>query len=297
MNQLVRQFLVSLGVMLSALTAIAETPEDPWEGYNRAVFSFNDTLDRYALKPAAQGYQAVTPTPVQKGVSNFFSNLGEIPNIGNNLLQGKWDETASSTFRFLINSTAGWFGIFDVASELGLQRYEEDFGQTLGYWGVSSGPYVVIPFLGSSTVRDASGLVVDYSLFDGLDLYDLSSDQELFARTLNVIQVRAKYLSAERMVFGDRYSFLRDVYLQSREGAVNDNKGRQFDSQTNQSSNSSTSEQGSWGSEADDSWGSDSSWGDETDDSWGSESSWGDDEVDSWGSDSSQIEDSWGNAN
>lgn len=279
MNSLLKKCIVSLSLLFATLFVMAETPEDPWEGFNRAVFEFNDTLDRYALKPAAEGYQTVTPTPVQKGVSNFFSNLGEIPNMANNLLQGKLDETASSFWRFVINTTAGWFGIFDVASELGLKRYDEDFGQTLGYWGVDSGPYLVLPFFGSSTVRDASGMVVDYSLYDGLDMYDLSSNEEWIARGVNVIQIRSKYLSAERMVFGDRYSFLRDVYIQSREGAVKDNRGREFGSQGNLKPLQDASEQGSWGDDTDDSWEADSSWGE--DDSWEGDDSW--DSEDSWG--------------
>ncbi|MFD1383610.1 VacJ family lipoprotein [Rhodanobacter aciditrophus] len=279
MSSVIKQYLVGLVVLFASAFVVAETPEDPWEGFNRAVFEFNDTLDRYALKPAAEGYQAVTPTPVQKGVSNFFSNLGEIPNMANNLLQGKVDETASSFWRFVINTTAGWFGIFDVASELGLKRYEEDFGQTLGYWGVDSGPYLVLPFFGSSTVRDASGMVVDYSLYDGLDMYDLSNDEEWIARGVNIVQLRAKYLSAERMIFGDRYSFLRDVYIQSREGAVKDNRGRELGNQGNLDPMQGASEQGSWDDNTDDSWGSDSSWGEE--DSWGDDDSW--DSEGSWG--------------
>lgn len=278
MNGLIKRCVLSLSLFLAPLSSLAETPEDPWEGFNRAVFEFNDTLDRYALKPAAEGYQAVTPTPIQKGISNFFSNLGEIPNIANNLLQGKVDETASSFWRLVINTTAGWFGIFDVASELGLKRYEEDFGQTLGYWGVDSGPYLVIPFLGSSTVRDASGMVVDYSMFEGLELYDLSDDQEWIARGVNIVQIRAKYLSAERMVFGDRYSFLRDVYIQSREGAVKDNRGRELGNQSNLQPMSGTEAQGSWDEDTSDSWDSDSSWGEE--DSWGEDDSW--DSEGSW---------------
>lgn len=245
-----------------------ETKEDPWEGFNRSMFIFNDAVDGAVLKPVAEGYKAITPNLVQKGVSNFFSNLGEIGNIANNLLQGKWDETASSTFRFLINSTAGWFGIFDVASEMGLKQYDEDFGQTLGYWGVSSGPYLVLPFLGSSTVRDGSGLVVQYAYLDDKEILNLDNDETLGLLALDVIQTRASYLSAEGMIVGDRYSFVRDVYLQSRAHAVYDGNPPERQATPN--------------AEA-----TDDSWDDET-----ANDSWGDDaEVDSWGDDSALSED------
>jgi phospholipid-binding lipoprotein MlaA len=250
-----------------------ETKEDPWEGFNRAMFSFNSGLDGAILKPVAKGYKSITPTPVQKGVSNFFSNLGEIGNISNNLLQGKWDATASSTWRFIINSTAGWLGIFDVASELGLKKYEEDFGQTLGYWGVSSGPYLVLPFLGPSTVRDGSALTVDYAYGDATDLLNLTSDEEIAAFSLDVIDTRASFLSAESFIVGDKYSFIRDVYLQTRTYNVYDGNIPK-----KQTSNDQDFKDDSFG---DDSWGEedeDDSWGDESE----SDDSWGDDSADSW---------------
>lgn len=251
-----KKLVASLGFLLASLFAVAESvPEDPWEGFNRSMFTFNETVDEYGLKPLAQGYDAVTPNFMQKGVSNFFSNLGEVPNVFNNLFQGKWDETASSTFRFIINTTFGIFGLFDVASEMGLKHYEEDFGQTLGYWGVNSGPYLVLPFFGPSTVRDASGMVVDYSLYDGLNLYDFNDDQKWIARGINVIQIRAKYLSAERMVFGDRYSFLRDVYIQTREGEVKDLSGDNQESENESQGTVTDDAADSWGDEELDSWG------------------------------------------
>lgn len=267
---------LGIGLLAASSMVAAETPEDPWESFNRAIFSFNETFDKYALKPMAEGYDAITPEPAQTGVSNFFLNLGEVPNAFNNLLQGKWDETASSTSRFLVNSTIGVYGLFDVAGAMGMQRYEEDFGQTLGYWGVDSGPYLVLPFFGSSTVRDASGMVVDYSLYDGLDLLDASQDEKWIARGINVVQLRAKYLSAERMVFGDRYSFLRDVYIQSRAGEVKDN------TQDRGTQPSEVSESNSWSDESSSSW-------DDGGDSWSEDGdSWGD-EGDSWG----ETEGSW----
>ncbi|MFQ3186201.1 MAG: phospholipid-binding lipoprotein MlaA [Marinomonas primoryensis] len=248
-----------LSLLLLSQAAVAATEEDPWEGFNRSMFTFNDAIDGAVLKPIAKGYKAVTPNPVQKGVSNVFSNLSEIGNIANNLLQGKWDETASSTFRFLINSTAGWFGIFDVASELGLKHYKEDFGQTLGYWGVSSGPYLVLPFFGPSTVRDGSGLVVEYTYIDETEALNLNRDDKLGLMALDVVDTRARLLSAESLIVGDRYSFIRDVYLQSRAYDVYDgNPPRKEQSHEG-------SVDGSWGEDSnDDSWGDDS-WGDDED--------------------------------
>ena len=270
MLNVIGSLLLSLIFMFSQL-ALAETEEDPWEGFNRSMFTFNDAIDGAVLKPIAKGYKAVTPNPVQKGVSNFFSNLGEIGNITNNLLQGKWDATASSTFRFLINSTAGWFGLFDVASEMGLKKYDEDFGQTLGYWGVSSGPYLVLPFFGPSTVRDGTGLVVKYTYTDETSILNLNSDEELGVLALNVVDTRARYLNAEGMIVGDRYSFIRDVYLQSRAYEVYDGNPPQKNKAIEKVD------------PADDSWGDEDtsdSWGDESaGDSWGDGSTLSEDEV------------------
>lgn len=254
MRMVMNVWLMSLALMCST-TSFAATEEDPWEGFNRSMFTFNDAVDGAVLKPIAKGYKAVVPTPVQKGVSNFFSNLGEIGNITNNLLQGKWDQTASSTFRFLINSTVGWFGIFDPASELGLREFDEDFGQTLGHWGVTSGPYLVLPFLGPSTARDGAGLVVERVYISETDALDLTSDQALGVLGLDIVETRARYLNAEGMIVGDRYSFIRDVYLQSRAFEVYD--GNLPPKESTQDANGTDD---SWG-ESEDSWGNDeSSW-------------------------------------
>ncbi|MFT2111589.1 VacJ family lipoprotein [Marinomonas sp. 2405UD68-3] len=247
-----------------SLVSAADAPtatdvDDPWEGYNRAMFSFNSGLDSVLLKPVAKGYKKVVPTPVQKGVNNFFSNLGEVSNLTNNLLQGKADGTATSFFRFVINSTAGWGGIFDIATELGLTEKEEDFGQTLGYWGVASGPYVVLPLFGPSTVRDTGSLIVDYTNYDPVALLDLTSNGELGLTALDVVDLRAGFLAAESLIFGDHYTFIRDVYLQTRERAVRDGEPVKTQHDVND-------EEGSWGD--DDSWGEDSeedSWGDDVD--------------------------------
>lgn len=205
-----------------AATASAESPhpDDPWEGFNRKVFAFNDTLDRYALKPAARGYRFVTPDPVEAGVDNFFSNLGEIGTTLNSLLQAKPGNAGIATGRFLINSTLGILGLVDVATHMELTGREEDFGQTLAAWGVGEGPYVVLPLLGPSTVRDTAGLPVD-AYTDPLTYVE--EDRVRYAlRALDIIDTRAGLLDQERLIRGDRYSFIRDSWLQRRRFEVND---------------------------------------------------------------------------
>ena len=273
MWKLVSSLFFSLLLTVSP-PVLAETEEDPWEGFNRSMFNFNDTLDGAILKPIATGYKAVTPNFVQKGVTNFFSNLGEIENITNNILQLKLVGTAASTGRFLINSTLGIFGLFDVASRFGINEYDEDFGQTLGYWGVGSGPYLVLPFFGPSTVRDGTGLVVDYYYDSGMDLLELTFEEEVALYGLDLVQTRAHLLSAESLIIGDRYSFVRDVYLQTRAYEVYDGNVPAKPRKQNQDI-----------SLDDDSWGEEDSWGeDSAEDSWGEEDSWGDEaSEDSWG--------------
>ncbi|WP_300650179.1 VacJ family lipoprotein, partial [Pseudomonas sp.] len=146
-------------VLLPLVVQAAE--EDPWEGFNRVIFRFNDTLDIYALKPLAQGYQAVTPQFLEDGVHNVFGNIGDVGNLANNVLQGKLHDAGVDTSRVIFNTTFGLLGFFDVAKKMGLQRSDEDFGQTFGAWGLGSGPYVMLPLLGPSTVRDTFSKVPD----------------------------------------------------------------------------------------------------------------------------------------
>lgn len=155
------RILACASLALAPTLSLAASEEDPWESINRPIFTFNDTLDTYALKPLAQGYQKVTPNFVQDGVHNFFNNLGDVKNLANNLLQAKFHNAGVDTSRLLFNSTFGLAGLIDVATPMGLQRNDEDFGQTLGYWGVGSGPYVMLPFLGPSTLRDAPAKIPD----------------------------------------------------------------------------------------------------------------------------------------
>lgn len=193
---------------------------DPWESFNRPIHNFNDFFDRWLLRPVAKGYQTVTPNPVQRGVSNFFNNLGEPLNLVNNLLQGKWRAGATDGGRLLINTTVGVVGLFDVARHWGFERSNEDFGQTLGYWGVGSGPYLVVPFLGPRTLRDAGTGVVDGFVDPMTEIDHVRTRNQLFA--LRLVDMRAGLLAADEMITGDRYSFLRDAYLQRREFLVND---------------------------------------------------------------------------
>jgi len=209
-------------------------PNDPFEGYNRAMFTFNDNLDQYVLKPVAKGYDFIAPSPVQKGVSNFFSNLDDIVVLVNDLFQFKFSQAASDTGRLLINSTLGLFGLIDWATDLGLEKHNEDFGQTLGYWGVPPGPYFVLPFLGPSTIRDAPGIAVDTAHFDpiyneldkGFPAPRRNSESAIWGLTITkAIDTRTQLLKAGNILEEaalDRYIFIREAYMQRRKNLVYD---------------------------------------------------------------------------
>lgn len=194
---------------------------DPWEGFNRVVYAFNDKADQYFLKPVAKGYRAVTPDPVEDSFSNMFSNLNELRNILNDALQWKWGQAGNDAGRFLINSTVGIVGLFDIAKHAGLERSDgEDFGQTLAVWGVGNGPYVVLPFLGPSSLRDSAGLPVDFKS-DAISYIDHVPTRNV-TRASDYLVQRAALLKAEALVSGDKYIFLRDAYLQRRQYLIND---------------------------------------------------------------------------
>ena len=197
-------------------------PRDPFEGFNRASYKFNDALDRAILKPTAKGYKAITPQFVETGVSNFFSNLGQPTVILNDLLQAKFKPALSDTGRFLLNTTVGIGGLFDPASKAGLDRNDEDFGQTLGKWGMPSGPYLMVPFFGPSTVRDGFGSGVD--VFSD-PLHYVERDAWRYSLDgMNLIDARARRLSLEDTLNQtyDKYGFIRNAYLQQREYQVTD---------------------------------------------------------------------------
>ena len=217
----IRAALLSLTLVFPVIGfAEDEVNPDPWEGINQTSFAINETADRYVLKPVATTYNTVLPGFARQGISNFFGNLGDISNGVNNLLQGKPVSAVSDLGRILINTTLGLGGLFDPASGLGLEKHNESFGQTLSVWGVPQGPYVVIPFLGPSTVTDMLARPFDTALDPVRMLYPVDHRNRLLATRL--IDQRADLLAAESVVFGDRYIFLRDAYLQRRNFNVND---------------------------------------------------------------------------
>lgn len=201
--------------------------QDPYEEVNRKVFTFNDTLDTYFLVPVATFYNKVMPKPLNKGIYNIFSNLNNVPTVGNDVLQGNFYQATSDSWRFLINSTAGVGGMFDLASNMGLDANSEDFGLTLARWGYHDSSYLVLPFFGPSTVRDALGLPVDYSLFSPYNLIPGSRAQyTLYA--LNILSKRAyllQYQDLYNQIALDRYVFIRNAYLQQRRNAIERNQG------------------------------------------------------------------------
>ena len=222
----VRAWLLSAAMLVcAALQGCASAPNahprDPWEPFNRQVSSFNESVDEAVVKPVATAYQHVTPELVRTGVSNFFGNLSDVWSLVNNVLQLKPRESVETLFRVGVNTTIGLAGLIDVATELHLEKHREDFGQTLGYWGVPTGPYLVLPLLGPSTLRDTVALPVDRqgNVVSGLD--DVATRNSLTA--LRLVDLRASLLGAGRLMENaaiDKYTFTRDVYLQRRRGLV-----------------------------------------------------------------------------
>lgn len=220
--------LFSLWLFLMSTALYAEHPDDPWEEWNRDVFEFNEVLDKYAARPVAEAYHNVTPQVVDDAITNVFSNLGDPLNAVNALLQGKFTQAASDVGRFIVNSTIGILGIFDVATEIGLEKHNEDFGQTLAVWGVESGPYLYLPVLGPSTVRDTAGLGVDlYGLAAVDPLVQSIEEQRTYYSTVltKYVDIRADLLAVEDLVIGDKYSFLRTIYFQRRSFLIHDGVG------------------------------------------------------------------------
>ena len=198
--------------------------EDRFESFNRSMFSFNEKADRYVLKPVAKAYQTVTPKFLDEGITNVFNNLGDVDTFFNSLLQGKFHNAVVTLNRVIYNTVFGLGGFFDVATSFGLINDEEDFGQTLAVWGYEESSYLVLPFLGPSTVRDFGGFVVDNVSYDPLDeIENLNDDERYMLMALNLIDKRADLLAAEHlMVGGDPYVFLRNAYLQNRNFLIKD---------------------------------------------------------------------------
>ena len=222
-----RRLLVALGAATllagCATTGSVPHPDDPYEGFNRGMFKFNQRVDKYTLRPVARVYDTVAPNVVQKGVTNFFGNIGDIWIGANNILQGKVGDGIQDWMRFLVNSTWGIGGLIDIASDAGLTKHDEDFGQTLAVWGVGEGPYVVLPLFGPRFLRDAVALPVDLIADPVGHVSDVRVRNS--ATGLRLTQNRATALGLEKTVRQgslDQYGFVRDFYLQQRRYNVND---------------------------------------------------------------------------
>jgi phospholipid-binding lipoprotein MlaA len=214
--------IVALAALLGGC-ATSGNPKDPIEGFNRAMYGFNEAVDTVLIKPVAQGYDAALPDPVRTGVTNFFGNIADFFIGVNNLLQGKPDQAVSDLGRVLVNSTIGILGLFDVATGAGLEKHEEDFGQTFGRWGVGNGAYVVVPIFGPRTVRDTAGLILDVTADPVANIGNVPTRNSLLA--LRLIDTRADLLPADKVIEEaalDKYSYVRDGYLQRRRNLVYD---------------------------------------------------------------------------
>jgi phospholipid-binding lipoprotein MlaA len=222
--------LALAAALAGCATGPQRNPADPLEPFNRTMVTFNDKVDQYALKPVATVYKNAVPSFVQTGVYNFFGNLGDVWTGANNLMQGRGADGVSDIMRFAVNSTLGLFGVLDIASEAGLQKHKQDFGATLGVWGVGPGPYMVLPFLGSSTLRDTAALPADFSgdpwrYVDPVWVRNTGS-------AVRVVDLRAGVLNASNLIEEaalDRYEFIRDAYLQRRANKINSSRERDAD--------------------------------------------------------------------
>jgi phospholipid-binding lipoprotein MlaA len=216
-----RYCLVLLAIVLTGCASTAKNPQDPWEGYNRAMFSVNDKIDQVALKPAATVYKKVLPQFAQNGVGNFFGNIGDVSTALNNFLQARVGDGMSDVGRILFNTTFGVVGLFDVATPSGFAKHDQDFGQTLGRWGVKSGPYLVLPLIGLTTTRDGAAMIVD--LETDLWSYKYPVRWRNFGSVIRVVDHRAYILDSSTLIEDaalDRYEFVRDAYLQRRESKI-----------------------------------------------------------------------------
>ena len=211
--------IATIMLLLTGCASTGSSPttlNDPFEKMNRSVLAFNLQSDQYVLKPIAKSYEKVIPSPIRTGVNNFFSNLWEPMTIVNDVLQGKFRHAGRDTSRFVINSTIGILGVFDVAKTFNLPRHREDFGQTLAVWGFSSGPYLVLPFLGPSNVRDTVGLIPQFAYADAV-LY-LDSPERYYASGIRLVDTRAQLLGTDDILDlqPDKYLFIREAYHQQR---------------------------------------------------------------------------------
>lgn len=224
---------LSAGVLTFALAsgAIAEDGlRDPYEGFNRSMFAVNEVVDKYAAKPVAQVYDKAVPLPVKAGVGNLFGNAGDLWVGVNDALQGKFGDAGIDIGRLLVNSTIGIFGLFDVASELGLERHDEDFGQTLAVWGVNDGGYLFWPIIGPRTARDTVGWAVDTYVDPVSSVSPISVRNSVTA--LRFVDIRASLLPSDRVIEEaalDKYSYIRDAYIQRRRNQIFDGRPPRLD--------------------------------------------------------------------
>lgn len=215
--------LLSGALIVAGCAGTPPNPDDPLEGYNRAMFSFNEGVDKAVVRPVARAYDAVAPLPVRTGVGNFFGNIADLWTGFNNIIQGKPGDGVSDWTRVLLNTTVGILGVFDVASEIGLAKNDEDFGQTLGYWGVGEGAYFVLPLFGPRTIRDAAALPVDFYGNPVWTIDDTTTRLSLSA--LRLTHARASLLGIDKTLEEgtlDKYAYARDFYLQQRRYQVYD---------------------------------------------------------------------------
>lgn len=213
-----RIMISAISLQLAACSTAPLTNKDPYEKLNREIYGFNQTVDRALIRPVAYAYMTYLPDPIQNSVSNFFDNIHEIPTVANDLLQFKIADAMHDTSRFLINSTLGIFGLFDPATSLGLMRNDQDFGRTLYTWGYKDSIFIMLPFLGPSTVRDGLGKGVDFWAFSIWPY--IESDWTYALLALSIIDERAKFLRHEKVldvISIDEYLMIRDAYLQNRE--------------------------------------------------------------------------------
>ena len=223
LRQLAQLALAASVLLVGCASTPTANPKDPWESMNRSVASFNDKVDDNVLRPVATGYRNVVPDLVQTGVRNVFNNFADMWSTVNNLLQLKPLNTAESLGRVVVNTVFGIYGIFDVATYIKLERHPEDFGQTLGYWGVPNGPYLVLPLFGPSTLRDGASLPVDFAVSPTQYINDIPTRNQVFA--LRLVSKRAELLKSGNMLEEasiDKYSFTRDAYLQYRRSQIYD---------------------------------------------------------------------------
>jgi phospholipid-binding lipoprotein MlaA len=226
LNRLASLLFALMMTACASMQTASSIPRDPFENFNRSMFLFNTSLDENVIKPVATGYADYVPSFIRTAVGNFLGNLGDVWTAVNNYLQGKPRDGSSDVGRVALNSTFGLLGLIDVATPIGLPKHDEDLGQTLGVWGVKSGPYLVLPFFGASTVRDGVAKLVDLFYGDTLN-YIGNQRLENTSRVVRVIDDRAAFLDSSSLMeiaALDPYQFYRDAYLQRREARVRDGR-------------------------------------------------------------------------